>query len=49
VEFFEDCEKYEKKTLAGENSNLTGEFGDSKFVEPAYGGDRQIQKIFDQF
>jgi len=44
VEFFEDCEKYEKN-LGGENSNFRGEFGDSKIVEPARGGDRQIQKI----
>jgi len=40
VEIFEDCEKYEKKTLGGENSNFRGEFGDSKIVEPALCGDR---------
>ena len=45
MEFFEDCEKYEKN-LGGENSNFRGEFGDSKIVEPAIGGDRQIQKLF---
>ena len=45
VEFFEDCEKYEKN-LGGENSNFRGKFGDSKIVEPAVGGDRQIQKLF---
>jgi len=45
VEFFEDCKKYEKQ-LGGENSNFRGEFGDSKIVEPAYGGDRKIQKNF---
>ena len=45
VEFFEDCEKYEKKTLGGENSNFRGEFGDPIIVEPAVGGiDRS--KIF---
>ena len=44
MEIFEDCKKYEKKTLGGENSNFRGEFGDSKIVEPANGGDRQIQK-----
>jgi len=38
-----------KKTLGGENSNFRGEFVDSKIVEPAYGGDRQIQKFFDRF
>jgi len=46
VENFEDYEKYEKKTLGGENSNFKDEFGDFKIVEPFYGGDRQIQKIF---
>ena len=45
MEFFEDCEKYEKK-LGGENSNFRGGFWDSKFIEPAYGGDRQIQNFF---
>ena len=46
MEFFEDCEKYEKKTLGGENSNFRGEFGDTKIVEPARGGDTQIEKKF---
>ena len=46
MEIFEDCEKYEKKTLGGENSNFRGKFGDSKIVEAAVGGDRQIQKNF---
>jgi hypothetical protein len=45
VEFYEDCEKYEK-SLGGENSNFRGEFGDPIIVEPAVGGDRQIQKNF---
>jgi len=45
VEFFEDCEKNEKKLVA-ENSNFRGEFGDTKIVEPANGGDRQIQEVF---
>jgi len=49
VEFFEDCKKYEKKTLGGENSNFRGEFGDSKIVEPARDRDRQIQIFFDRF
>ena len=35
-----------KKTLGGENSNLRGEFGDSKIVKASHGGDRQIQKKF---
>jgi len=35
-----------KKTLGGENSNFRGEFGDSKIVEPATCGDRQIKKNF---
>ena len=35
-----------KQTLGGENSKLRGKFGDSKIVEPAFGGDRQIQKKF---
>jgi len=35
-----------KKTLGGENSNFRSEFGDSKIVEPALGGDRQIEKYF---
>jgi len=34
-----------KKTFGGENSNFRGEFGDSKIVKPAHGGDRQIQKF----
>jgi len=46
VEFFEDCEKYEKKTFGGENSKFRGEFGDSKIVEPTFGRDRQIQNFF---
>jgi hypothetical protein len=45
VEFFEDCEKYEKN-LGGENSNFRGEFGDSKIVEPAVGGIDRSKKIF---
>jgi len=45
VEIFEDCEKYEKKTLGGENSNFRGKFGDSQIVEPHNGGDRQIQNF----
>jgi len=34
-----------KKTFGGENSNFRGEFGDSKIVKPAHGGDRHIQKF----
>jgi len=48
MEFFEDYEKYEKN-FRGDNSNFRGEFGNSKIVEPADGGDRQIQKFFDRF
>jgi len=45
VEIFEACEKYEK-TLGGENINFRVKFGDPKVVEPAFRGDRQIQKFF---
>jgi len=34
------------KKFQGENSNFRVEFGDAKIVEPAYNGDRQIQKFF---
>jgi len=46
VQVFEDCKKYEKKTLGGENSNFRVEFEDSKIMKPAHGGDRQIQMFF---
>ena len=45
VEFYEDCEKYEK-SLGGENSNFRGEFGDPIIVEPAVGGIDRSKKIF---
>ena len=38
-----------KKNFRGEISNFRGEFGDSKIVEPADGGDRQIQNFFYRF
>jgi len=46
VEFYEDCEKYEKKTLGGENSNFRGEFGDPIIVEPAVGGIDRSKNFF---
>ena len=48
MEFFEDCEKYEKN-LGGENSNFRGEFGDSKIVEPAIGGIDRSKKFSNRF
>ena len=48
MEFFDDCEKYEKN-FRGDNSNFRGEFGDSKIVEPVDGADRQIQNFLITF
>ena len=45
VEFFEDCEKYEKKFRRWK-LKFRGQFGDSKIVERTHGRNRQMQNFF---